>query len=127
MLKLFRNLKPYAIPIAFVLVLVAGQAIAELYLPTLMSDIVDTGIVKGDTTYILRTGGIMLLVALVDMAAAVIAAFLSSRIGMGFGRDLPRRCSRTSKVSRCTSSTSSGRHPSSRVPRTTSPRCRCSP
>ena len=91
MLKLFRNLKPYTIPIIFVLVLVATQAIAELYLPTLMSDIVDIGIVKGDTSYILRTGGLMLLVALADMGAALIAAFLSSRVGMGFGRDMRKK------------------------------------
>ncbi len=46
---------------------------------------------KGDTAYILRTGGLMLLVALADMAFAVVAAFLSARVGMGFGRDLRRK------------------------------------
>ena len=91
MLKLFRNLKPYTILVIMVVILVAGQAIAELFLPTLMSDIVDTGIVKGDTGYILRVGGIMLLVALVDMTAAFFAALISARVGMGFGRDLRRK------------------------------------
>jgi ATP-binding cassette subfamily B multidrug efflux pump len=88
MLKLFRRLKPYTLPISFILVLVAGQAIAELFLPTLMSDIVDLGIVRGDTAYILRVGGLMLLVALVDMGFALVTAFLSARVSMGFGRDL---------------------------------------
>jgi ATP-binding cassette subfamily B multidrug efflux pump len=91
MMKLFRNLKPFALSIAFVLVLVAAQAVAELYLPTLMSDIVDTGIVKGDTAYILRVGGLMLLVALGGVACSIVAAWLSARVGMGFGRDLRRR------------------------------------
>jgi ATP-binding cassette subfamily B multidrug efflux pump len=91
MLKLFRTLKPYTIPIILVLALVAGQAIAELYLPTLMADIVDIGIMKGDTGYILRIGGIMLLVALADMGAALVAALLSAQVGMGFGRDLRKR------------------------------------
>jgi ATP-binding cassette subfamily B multidrug efflux pump len=91
MLKLFRNLKPFTFPIAFVLVLVAGQALAELYLPTLMSDIVDLGIVRGDTPYILRVGGLMLVVALVDMGFALVTAFLSARVSMGFGRDLRRK------------------------------------
>jgi ATP-binding cassette subfamily B protein len=90
MLKLFRGLKPFTIPIAFILVLVAGQAVAELYLPTLMSDIVDLGIVRGDTAYIFRVGGLMLLVALVDMGFALVTAFLSARVSMGFGRDLRR-------------------------------------
>ena len=91
MFKLFRNLKPYAFIVAMVVVLVAGQTIAELYLPTLMSDIVDKGIVNGDTAYILRIGGVMLLVALADMACAFVAALLSARASMGFGRDLRRK------------------------------------
>ncbi len=88
MLKLFRHLKPFTVPIVFILALVAGQALAELYLPTLMADIVDLGIVKGDIPYILRVGGLMLLVALVDMAFALVTALLSAQVGMGFGRDL---------------------------------------
>ncbi|HEY9594785.1 MAG TPA: ABC transporter permease, partial [Spirochaetia bacterium] len=91
MLKLWRNLRPYALAATIVVILVAAQAMAELYLPTLMSDIVDIGIVKGDTGYILRTGGVMLLIALGDMAAAIVTSLLSSRVGMGFGRDLRRK------------------------------------
>jgi ATP-binding cassette subfamily B protein len=91
MLKLFRSLKPYAFPIACVLVLVALQTLSELYLPTLMSDIVDTGIMNGDTGYILRVGGLMLLVAAGGILCSLIAAYLSSKIGMGFGRDLRKK------------------------------------
>jgi len=90
-MKLFRNLKPFALSIAVVLALVAAQAIAELSLPTLMSDIVDTGIVKGDTVYILRVGARMLLVALGGVLCSIAASWLSARVGMGFGRDLRRK------------------------------------
>ncbi len=91
MLKLYRSLRPFAFPIACVLALVFLQTLAELYLPTLMSDIVDTGIVKGDTNYILRIGELMLLVAGGGMICALIASFLSARIGMGFGRNLRKK------------------------------------
>src|SRR5208282_2384765 len=91
MLKLFRNLKPYTFPIVLVAVLVAGQTISELFLPTLMSDIVDSGIVKGDIPYILRVGGLMLLVALAGMIFALISTLFSSRASMGFGRDLRKK------------------------------------
>jgi len=91
MIKLFRYLKPFAIPIAVVLALVAAQSLTELYLPTLMSDIVDTGISKGDTDYILSTGGIMLLYAAGGMACAILSSFLSARVAMGYGRNLRRR------------------------------------
>jgi ATP-binding cassette, subfamily B, multidrug efflux pump len=91
MLKLFRNLKPFTVFVIIVVILVAAQAISELYLPTLMSDIVDKGIVTGDTAYILRVGGIMLLVALGGMACALLAALLSAQAGMGFGRDLRKK------------------------------------
>ncbi|HET6451357.1 MAG TPA: ABC transporter ATP-binding protein [Spirochaetia bacterium] len=88
MLKLFRYLRPFAVPVIAILVLVGGQAVAELYLPTLMADIVDRGVAHGDTAYILRVGALMLLVSLVDMAFAVLTSFLSARVSMGFGRDV---------------------------------------
>ena len=91
MFTLFRNLKPYTMSVVLVIVLVAAQAVSELYLPTLMSDIVDTGIMRGDTGYILRVGGLMLLVALAGMGCALVATFFSARVGMGFGRDLRRK------------------------------------
>jgi len=70
------------------MVFVFFQAVSELYLPTLMSDIVDTGIVNGDTGYILRVGGWMLLVALGGAVVSILASYCSSRVAMGFGRDL---------------------------------------
>jgi ATP-binding cassette, subfamily B, multidrug efflux pump len=86
MIKLFRFLKPYRIPIGIVFVLVFFQSLANLYLPTLMADIVDTGIIKGDTAYILRIGGFMLLVTIGGVLCAIAASFFSARISIGFGR-----------------------------------------
>lgn len=88
MIKLFRFLKPYVASIVAVLVLLFFQSLAELYLPTLMSDIVDTGIVKGDTQYILKVGGFMLLVAAGSGICVMLAGFLSSKVATSFGRDL---------------------------------------
>jgi len=64
------------------------QAMAELYLPTLMSDIVNNGMMKGDAGYIWKYGGFMLLVALGSSISAISGSFLSSRTAVGFGRDL---------------------------------------
>ncbi len=69
-----------------VIVLVSVQAVADLFLPTLMSDIIDKGVMMGDTGVIWRTGGIMLLVAGCGVVCAVLASFLSSRSASGFGR-----------------------------------------
>ena len=88
MVKLLRYLRPYAALVAATMVFVFFQAVSELYLPTLMSDIVDTGIVNGDTGYILRVGGWMLLVALGGAVVSILASYCSSRVAMGFGRDL---------------------------------------
>ncbi len=88
MLKLSKRLKPYALPIAIVCALMLLQSLSQLYLPNLMSDIVDQGIARGDTAYIWRTGGMMLLVALGGAVCTVFANYLSSRNSMGFGRDL---------------------------------------
>ncbi|MBI6871541.1 ABC transporter ATP-binding protein [Clostridium aciditolerans] len=88
MFKLFRFLKPYAMVVTGILVLLFFQSIAELYLPTLMSDIVNTGIVKGDTNYILRIGGFMLIVAAVSGVCTILASFFSSKVATKFGRDI---------------------------------------
>jgi ATP-binding cassette subfamily B protein len=53
-----------------------------------MSDIVNKGIFSGDTNYIIRVGGKMLLVAAVGTACAVLASYLSSKISSGFGKIL---------------------------------------
>jgi len=89
--KLVRFLKPYSLVLTAVVILVFIQSITNLYLPNLNSDIVDTGVVRGDTAYIWRTGGWMLLVAAGSAIAAVVAAYLSSLVAAGFGRDLRSR------------------------------------
>ena len=87
---LLNYLRPYSRPIAVVLVLLLIQAIANLYLPSLNADIINNGVAKGDTDYILRTGGFMLAVTFALMLAAIVSVFLSARIAMGFGRDVRR-------------------------------------
>lgn len=59
---------------------------AELYLPTLMADIVDKGVVTGDTNYIWKIGGLMLLVAAGGMICSIVASFYSAKAGAGFGK-----------------------------------------
>ncbi len=88
MFKLLKHLKPYRAYIALVLALVFFQSLSELFLPNLMADIVDTGIVKGDISYILKVGGLMLLVALAGTICAVLAGYFASKVAMGFGRIL---------------------------------------
>ncbi|MEO5964298.1 MAG: ABC transporter transmembrane domain-containing protein, partial [Candidatus Limnocylindrales bacterium] len=83
-----RYLPPYRWPIVLVLILLLVQAIANLYLPELNADIINNGVAKGDTDYILRTGGFMLGVTFALMIAAIIAVYFSARVAMGFGRDL---------------------------------------
>jgi len=86
MIRLYRFLKPYRLAIAGILILVLCQALTDLYLPTLMADIVDTGIVYGNTNYIWHTGGLMLLVSIGGGICAIAASFLSSQVSIGFGR-----------------------------------------
>jgi len=88
MIKLYRFLKPYKLPIAIVLVLIFFQTMADLYLPTLMSDIINNGVMNGDTNYILKTGGAMLLIAAGGVLFSVVASLLSSKTAVGFGRIL---------------------------------------
>ncbi|HAG98711.1 MAG TPA: multidrug ABC transporter ATP-binding protein [Ktedonobacter sp.] len=91
MIKLLRFLKPYRAVLVLVVVLAFAQAMANLYLPTLFANIVDNGIIKGDTGYIWRTGGIMLLITLGGTIAAVVGIFYSSQVATGFGKIIRAR------------------------------------
>lgn len=71
-----------------VFVLVFLQTLADLYLPTLMADIVDYGIVNGDIPYIWKIGGVMLLVAAMGVICSIIASYCSAKVAMGFGKNL---------------------------------------
>jgi ATP-binding cassette subfamily B protein len=86
MLKLFKFLKPYASQIITMLILVFLQTTGDLYLPTLMSDIIDKGVMAGDTGKIMSIGGLMLLVAAGGVLCAVLSSLLSARISVGFGK-----------------------------------------
>ena len=86
MIKLLRFMKPYRMIVVLVLVLAFAQSMANLYLPTLMADIVDKGIVTGDTGYIWRTGGLMLLVTIGGVICAIIGSFFAARVATGFGK-----------------------------------------
>ncbi len=81
-------LAPYRRPIIFVLALLMAQAITNLYLPELYAEIINDGVVKGDTDVIVRIGGLMLVVTFVMGIASIIGVYWSARISMGFGRDL---------------------------------------
>ena len=88
MIKIFRFLKPYIPLVLMGLMILFGQAMADLALPNLMSDIVDKGMIQGDIPMIYRTGGKMLACALASTACSIIASFFSARLALGFGRDV---------------------------------------
>src|SRR5262245_5035378 len=89
LLQLLRKyLAPYKQLIAVICLLQLLATIASLYLPSLNADIIDQGVMRGDTGYIARIGALMLAISLVQIACSVAATYLGSRTAMGFGRDL---------------------------------------
>ncbi|KAB7704087.1 ATP-binding cassette domain-containing protein [Bacillus aerolatus] len=91
MIKLLKNLSVYKWIVLAVFVLVFVQSMSDLFLPTLMADIIDKGVVVGDAPYIWKIGGLMLLVSALGAAASVIASYYSSKAAMGLGRDVRRK------------------------------------
>ncbi len=85
---LVRFLRPQQRLLIAVVVFQLAQSIASLYLPTLNADIIDNGVATGDTDYILRMGGLMLLITLLQIACAVVAVYFGAKAAMGMGRDL---------------------------------------
>ena len=89
LLQLVRTyLRPYRGPLLAVVALQLVGTVAMLYLPSLNADIIDNGVVNGDTGYILRLGAVMLGVTLVQVACSIAAVWFSARNAMGFGRDV---------------------------------------
>src|SRR5665648_21653 len=91
MIKLFRLLKPYTASIVVIIALLFAQVLSDLYLPTLMADIVDKGLQNKDINYILRIGAFMLVIAAGGTLCAIIATYLSSKTAVGFGTILRQK------------------------------------
>lgn len=82
------HLRPYAGYLSLVVVLQLVGTIASLYLPSLNADIIDNGVAKGDTGYIMSTGGWMLGVSLVQILCTVVAVYFGAKTAALFGRDV---------------------------------------
>ena len=81
-------LRPYRGPISLVLALQFVQTLCALYLPTLNADIIDDGVVKGDTGYVLKTGALMLVFSLLQITCSIGAVYFGARTATALGRDL---------------------------------------
>lgn len=83
-----RYLAPYRRAITALVVLQLIATIASLYLPRLNADIIDQGIARGDSGYIIRTGSMMLAITVVQIGCSIAAVYFGARAAMGLGRDL---------------------------------------
>ncbi|MFC8838773.1 ABC transporter ATP-binding protein [Streptomyces griseoincarnatus] len=89
LIRLLRDrLRPYKRPLALLVVLQFLQTCATLYLPTLNADIIDNGVVQGDTGYILGYGGLMIGISLAQVVCNVGAVYYGARTAAALGRDL---------------------------------------
>ncbi len=89
LIRLLRShLHPYRGEIGLILLAQFVATMASLFLPSLNGQIIDQGVTKGDTGYIISHGGIMLAVSLVQIVAAIGATYLAAKVAMGMGRDV---------------------------------------
>jgi len=83
-------LKPYWKQIVLAISLILVQAMSNLYLPSLNASIINNGVAKGDISYIIKTGGLMLIFTLLLASCAIASSYFGSKISMSFGRDVRR-------------------------------------
>jgi ATP-binding cassette subfamily B protein len=89
LIRLLRvHLRPYRKTIGLIVLFQFIQTLATLYLPTLNADIIDKGVITGDTGYIMRIGGWMLGITVLQIAAQIIAVYFGARTAMAVGRDV---------------------------------------
>ncbi|MET8726834.1 ABC transporter ATP-binding protein [Streptomyces parvus] len=82
------HLGPYKKPIVLLVLLQLLQTCATLYLPSLNADIIDNGVVTGDTGYILEFGGLMIAVSVLQVLCNVGAVYYGARTASALGRDV---------------------------------------
>lgn len=85
---LAKYLRPYRLPLIWVVLLQLTQSVASLFLPSINALIIDNGVATGDTGYIWRMGALMLGVSVVQILAQLGATWFGAQAAMGFGRDL---------------------------------------
>ena len=91
LIRLLRShLRPYRRDLLIVVVLQSLQAALGLYLPRLNARIIDEGVVRGDTPFIWRMGGLMLVCTLGQVVLTIVAVYIGSRVAMAYGRDVRR-------------------------------------
>ncbi|MGN9758863.1 ABC transporter ATP-binding protein [Streptomyces sp. SD31] len=89
LIRLLRTyLRPYRKPIGWLVLLQFLQTCATLYLPTLNADIIDTGVVNGDTGYILSYGALMIGISLAQVVCNIGAVYYGARTAAALGRDV---------------------------------------
>lgn len=88
MKTLVKYLKPYRLQLAIGPVFKLGEAILEILIPTLMAALIDNGINKGDTAYVLRLGVLMLITATCGVLFAYVCQYSASVASQGFGTDV---------------------------------------
>ncbi|MEU6147644.1 ABC transporter ATP-binding protein [Streptomyces sp. NPDC047081] len=89
LIRLLRTyLRPYKKPIALLVLLQFLQTCATLYLPTLNAHIIDEGVVKGDTGYILSFGALMIGISLAQVVCNIGAVYYGARTAAALGRDV---------------------------------------
>ncbi|MBG0739659.1 ABC transporter ATP-binding protein [Paeniglutamicibacter antarcticus] len=87
---IMRNLAPHKVPLTLIIVLQFLSTLGTLYLPTINADIIDDGVVKGNTALIFQLGGWMLAITAGQIVCAVGATYLSAHLAMKVGRQMRR-------------------------------------
>ena len=88
MWKLVKYLKNYKKEVILGPIFKLAEAVLELIAPLIMADIIDTGIKNADADYVLRMGGIMILIAAIGLVCALICQYFAAKASQGFGTDL---------------------------------------
>lgn len=89
MKRIIKMLEPKRI--FWLIVFIIIQTVALLAIPTVSANIVDYGVAPGDIDYILRNGGIMILIAMFGFAAAILNVYFAATESQGVGTQLRKK------------------------------------
>lgn len=88
MLKLFKHFKTNKVLLVSLFIIILLKTIGILYIPTLTAKIINNGVIKGDIHYVLKTGVIMISVAIFTGVLAILSTYLSANLSGALSRDI---------------------------------------
>lgn len=91
MLKIFKHIKVNKTILVSLFMIIILKTIGILYIPTLTARMINNGVANGDINYVVKTGGVMVGVAIITGVLSILSTYIAANLSSAFSRDIRRK------------------------------------